>query len=414
MTASAASRSSSRQITAYFSIGYLLFAVGAPAYGAASTAFTFLLKDSLGLGPTEIAFAGLLTWIPLYASFVFGFVRDRWSPLGLGDRGYLIVFGVLGALPYLWLGSGRASYLKLVVAFLAITVAYRFLGAALGGVQTAVGQRHHITGRLAALIQGISAAFWGASFLLSGALQGESRSRWLFRVLGILTLSFALLGVPKPKSIYAESPSGPVAAARPLRELARLVRHLPLWPALFIWLLFQCGPWSTPLAFYMTDDLHGTQGHYAVFMAIASFAAVPGALGYSWLCKRANLRRNLWVCTPVVVVQLLPLLFVHTPNQALLFAAPVFGLAGGLGQCVYWDLLLRSFPKGLEGTGVMMADMTWACAVRLADLLGAWSYDVGGFKLVVVITTAGSAAILPMLMLVSREVTAEPDAPSIA
>ena len=405
------SRVSFRQIAAYFSVGYLLFAVGAPAYGAASTAFTFLLKDRLGLGPTDVALAGLITWIPMYASFAFGFVRDRWSPLGLRDRGYLLVFGVLGALPYLWLSFGRVSYLKLVVAFLAVTVAYRFLGAALGAVQTEVGRRRRITGRLSALIQGLSAAFWGASFLLSGALQGESRSRWLFGALGLVTLSFALLGTTKPKAIYAEGSSGIVAPAHPLRG-DRTTRSSP-----------------TPVARARNLVVVPvrTVEHAAGLLHDGKPARHPGPL--RCLHGHRELR-----CHPRGVRVRLAVQTRRPPAQSLAVHAD-------RGRAAPTTALRPHTQPGARRRSASVRTCRWAWPVRVLGPAPAFlpegarrhrrddgRHDIGpgrpaggsargmvvrhrrfqGF--VVVITTAGSAAILPILTLVSRGVTEAKDA----
>jgi hypothetical protein len=48
----------------------------------------------------EVAIFGLITGVPSYVSFLFGFARDNWNPLGMGDRGFVVLFGGLCAAVY--------------------------------------------------------------------------------------------------------------------------------------------------------------------------------------------------------------------------------------------------------------------------------------------------------------------------
>jgi len=84
----------------------------------------------------------------------------------------------------------------------------------------------------------------------------------------------------------------------------------------------------------------------------------------------------------------------------------LFGLFGGFPTAAYVDLILRSCPKGLEGTATMLAITTsLAIASNSGNLLGSWIYARGGFASTVIITTVASAAILPMLWLVPDSIT---------
>jgi hypothetical protein len=70
-----------------------LLAFGSPSVGLIDIPISFLLKNKLNLTANELAIFRLVVAIPLYLSFVFGFIRDTWSPLGLGDRGFMLLFG---------------------------------------------------------------------------------------------------------------------------------------------------------------------------------------------------------------------------------------------------------------------------------------------------------------------------------
>jgi hypothetical protein len=112
----------------------------------------------------------------------------------------------------------------------------------------------------------------------------------------------------------------------------------------------------------------------------------------------------------LAVPQMVSLLFIHTPQGALLAAIPM-GLLGGMGQAAFTDLAIRSCPKGLEGTMMMLLWTMYWIAVRGGDLWGTDLYDHhGGFNTALWATIAVYAAILPVLLFVPRRITAGRDA----
>src|SRR5207248_4888591 len=86
-----------QRIFLYLGILIVLLAFGAPSGGLIEIPISFFLKNKLHLEAHELAEFRLLSAVPLYLSFVFGFVRDTWSPFGMGDRGFLLAFGALTA-----------------------------------------------------------------------------------------------------------------------------------------------------------------------------------------------------------------------------------------------------------------------------------------------------------------------------
>ena len=73
------------QIFAYFTPLTFLVYLATPSGYLLDIGTSFLLKNQLHASATQIATFRLLTGIPLYFSFVFGLVRDVWSPFGI-DR----------------------------------------------------------------------------------------------------------------------------------------------------------------------------------------------------------------------------------------------------------------------------------------------------------------------------------------
>ncbi len=132
---------------------------------------------------------------------------------------------------------------------------------------------------------------------------------------------------------------------------------------------------------------------------------------YGWLCKRVTLRTLLWWGTAITVPQMVPLAFIHSPETALLLAAPI-GMMGGIATGAYFDLAIRSCPPGLQGTLMMLIDGFFMLAYRGGDLLGSRIYMLSpqyGFLYCVIATTAVYAAILPVLLMIPKELIATRD-----
>jgi hypothetical protein len=135
---------------------------------------------------------------------------------------------------------------------------------------------------------------------------------------------------------------------------------------------------------------------------------------YGWLCRRFKLGTLLFWGTLIGVPQYIPLLFLHSVNGALLGAAFI-GLTGGLASAAYYDLMIRSCPRGLQGTMIMASVALHAIDNRFGDVLGAWLYQSsGGFASCALAITGVYALIVPTLLLVPRRLTATRDGEVLA
>jgi len=135
---------------------------------------------------------------------------------------------------------------------------------------------------------------------------------------------------------------------------------------------------------------------------------------YGYLCKKVPLSKLLWWGTIITVPQMIPLALVHSANAALALAMPI-GLMGGIAAAAYYDLAMRSCPPGLQGSLMMMVDGAYQFSYRGGDLLGSWIYGSSpahGFLYCVLATTAVYMLILPLLLLVPKELIATADGES--
>src|ERR1700675_114252 len=100
----------------YLGILIVLLAFGGPSGGLIDIPVSFFLKNRLHLTAHEVATFRLVAAIPLYLSFAFGFIRDMWNPLGMGDRGFMLLFGGITALLCVLVAFTPMNYAMLLVA----------------------------------------------------------------------------------------------------------------------------------------------------------------------------------------------------------------------------------------------------------------------------------------------------------
>src|ERR1700686_4057414 len=115
-----------RSIFLYLSMLIVLLAFGSPAGGLIDIPISFFLKNRLHLTAHEVANFRVAAAIPLYLSFVFGFIRDMWSPFGMKDRGFMLVFGSISALLYIFFAFMPMTYVTLLIAVVGLTASFLF------------------------------------------------------------------------------------------------------------------------------------------------------------------------------------------------------------------------------------------------------------------------------------------------
>ena len=193
------------------------------------------------------------------------------------------------------------------------------------------------------------------------------------------------------------------------------MKHRAIYPAVLICFLWNFAPGAaTPLQFYLTNKLHASDAVYSYYNGIFAASFIPTFLLYGFLCKKVPLNKLLWWGTIIAVPQMIPLAFIHSGNLALLLAVPI-GLMGGIATAAYFDLAMRSCPPGLQGTLMMLVEGVFALSARGGDLLGSRSITAApthGFLYCVIATTIVYALILPLILLVPKELIATADGES--
>jgi len=408
-------------LLAMSAIPILLFNLAAPYLPLIAVPVLFFLKNRLHLSASQTALFALISSIPLFLSFVFGFIRDRWSPFGLGDRGHLMIFGLVTAAIYSTIAFLPPSYPVLLTGAFLATASIQFVYGAANGIASTIGRKHAMTGQMSTAMNLANTGPVAAGALLGGLLSSSlegggaiAAARTLFLTGAALMVVIAAFGAFAPRRLFEEGRSEPQAIT-PLADLGRLARTWPVYPAVAVQLLWQFGPAAgAAMQYHLSGDLHATDTQVGAFFAAFYGSFLPTFLIYGFLAQRFSLRMLMWVGAILAVPQMAPLLFIRSAELAV-WSGLALGLLGGIAQVAFWDLAMRACPEGLEGTMMMLL---WSCywiSYRLGDLWGGDLYDHhGGFTVAIWATIGVYAAILPILLLVPRRITAGTDAAATA
>ena len=411
------SRSAREEISLYLGILVFLLAFGDPAGGLINIPIGFFLKNKLHLTAQQLADFRLVAAIPVYVSFIFGFIRDIWNPFGMRDRGFMLLFGASTASFYVFFAFTPISFATLLIANLLLTTSFLFVASAQTGLTSTIGQQHAISGQLSAVWNVFSSIPNAAALLIGGSLSAmlesensEQAARILFlggaAIMALVTAYAAL----RPKCVFDNLRKERVGAVEPVKDIRRLIRHWPIYPALLIWTLWSFAPGSeTPLQYYLQNTLRGGDAAWGQWNAIVEASYIPTFIVFRLLCRRIPLKTLLFWGTITAIPQMLPLLLVHSATTALI-AAVVMGLMGGVATAAYLDLIIRSCPAGLQGTILMTSTALSVIVSRIGDVLGTALYqEYGGFTICVVAVTVVYALILPTLMLIPKDLVVTAD-----
>jgi predicted MFS family arabinose efflux permease len=401
-----------RPIFLYFSVLTLLVYLVAPEY-LLDIPTSYMLKNHLHATAPQVSMFRLLTGIPMYAAFLFGLTRDLWSPFGRRDRGYFLVFAPLTAAIFVWIGLSRLSYAVLVVGMTLAMASFRFILAAYQGLIALIGQENLMSGRLSTL----SSTFYQLALILaafaSGVISEKLSVSQTFFLMAALAASIGIFGLWKPRAVLGHAYDLPQARGSDFQgDVRRLLKHRAVYPAVLISFLWWFNPGlNTPVQFFLTNQVHASDDTYSNFLGVFAISFIPTYLLYGYLCTRIAPKKLLWWGTIIAVPQMVPLIFVHSGNTALILAVPM-GLMGGIATAAYFDLAVRSCPPGLQGTLMMLVAAGVALAMRGGDLLGATIYassPAHGFLYCVIATTAVYALILLVIPWIPKQLIATTD-----
>lgn len=402
-----------QRLTIYAYIGALYMCW--PFSGVWGTKARFELKDQLHFPAGKIAMFLFLAGIPAYAGFVFGFVRDRWNPLGRRDQGLLIIFCGLSTALVLCSAALPTTAITLFALFICGSIFGQFIGSAERALTSVLGQEHLMSGRLSAVWQAAGSVPALIVAVVAGKVATHCTMHQAFLIGGAVGLAVTALTFWRPDAVYDEAERAPIAPRSFGADVRVLLKTKALYPIVAMLFLWNFTPGvGTPIQFYMTNILHGNAEDYGNFNAIFSGCFIPTFLLYGFLCTRVPSRPLIWICTLIAAPQILPMLIVHNAHSAMIAAIPM-GLMGGPATAAYFGLLIRACPAGLQGTVMMLGASVWALSDQLGNLAGSKLFDMfHSFAPCAWATFFVYALLIPLFACVPKYLTATKDGEAAA
>ena len=268
-----------------------------------------------------------------------------------------------------------------------------------------------MTGRLSALSEIAEIIPSVASTLIGGWIATHVDVGETFLVAAVIAMVVVLQALWRPRAVF---PTGPrlYAPEQHTQAIRRLAKHRALWPAIGALLLWNFSPgWGTPLVFFLTDTLKLSPAEFGAFRAATFASGAVAALLYATICRRFPLRPILWWTVVLNIPAAFLILLTHGAAQAIAVSA-IVGLLLGMLNIALFDLLRRSCPANLEGTGIMLGYSLFSIGGTMGDLFGSWLYDRLGLAACLGFDSLATIAMLPVLLRVPRAITSSRDGDS--
>lgn len=387
----------------YFVSLFGILTLISPQDGLLALPIRYFLKNNLRADAVDIAVFDACTNLPVYLAVIFGLWRDWFVRHSRTEILWMriAIAGICGV--YLCLGYAAVQQLDYPQMLLGVLTAMVFLTL----LNTFVQAQMTLASRLHGLTQ--LSAIWNiagqlpvvSAFLIGGWLVQVISLRQLFVWCGLATVVLLWRQVRIGRARINGSTPAAVARATALPLLLR--RHRRFWLVLAVIMLFTFSPgWQTPLFYFLTNQIGLTSEQYGLFMAVVAASTIAGNVIFGVYARYRTLRTTLWFGTVLLIVQSPLPLFIHDAFDAQGIAA-ISGLLYGFAIGGYWALVMRASPVGLEATAFALAVSVSIIGTRFGDLLGSWIFQRGGFAVAMVVTTATTALILPVLAALPKE-----------
>eukprot|EP00980_Cylindrotheca_fusiformis_P025900 scaffold14838_cov129-Cylindrotheca_fusiformis.AAC.5 len=357
------------------------------ALGLARLAQTYLLKDELHLGPSELSALTGIFVLPWTIKPLYGFLTDGFPLFGFRRRSYLILCGLLGTFSYTLVGNSFFGAFSnddnmlipsTVVAIMVSSACIAFSDVVADGIvveKTRDSNDPKIAGGLQSLCWGSAAIGGLLSAYFSGSLLEIMKPQDVFRITAILPFSVACIAFlinEKPATAGSSSlkttTNGETGAVTTVIDTTAVKAQIQtLWeavkqpaiykPALFIF-LWQSTPTSDGAFFYfMTDELGFGPEFLGRVRLVCAIASLFGVFVYNQYLKTRPIKDILFwssiISTPLGLSSLL--LITHAnrslgiPDGAFVFGDDVaLSILGEIAFLPTLVLAARLCPPGVE------------------------------------------------------------------
>jgi len=362
------------------------------------------LKNVLHIGPVTMSEFGAMIGAATYVVPFFGYLRDRWSPFRLGDRGYLVLAAPLVAAACLIIALAPETYGPFLLGAILFNLTLNMLGPVGDALYASVSREYKIQSKLAtaALLKGT--VLGAVIFSAGGWLADHFEYRRFLFAYALLAVPLFLFGLWRPRLPAFGGDRSSIRIRRPVvGDLKVLVRHREFWIVAVFMAIWNFMPINEQVLYFLWQNhLHLSNQTIGNIKAVSAIANLPFILGYAFMAQRYETRKILLIAILLSTFEYLPLLFAHGTASAYLSYVTV-GLLGVVVSVALLDLLWRSSPSGLEGVSLSIATLITGLFVTGSGILGSWVLErygySSGFTIDVIIVAASSLVMLPLIRL---------------
>jgi MFS family permease len=398
-----------RRLMLFFAVVYTVEGIGQAKVGIIWQPLTWFLKTQYGWTVLQIAASLAVLDVPWIVKPLYGLISDFVPLFGYRRRSYLLLSNVAAILAFL--GVTRVvTPGPIVFALLLTAIAMAISSTLCGALLVENGQRHNASG-----------AFVNQQWLwFNGAVAVTSLAG------GELIEAFSATGALHAAALIAAIAPVAVLLCLPLvdefparldradlrqrwKNLLTASQSRTLWLiAIFLFFYYFSPGFGTPLYFYMTDQLHFSQGFIGVLSAVSAAGWVAGGLLYRWFLATMRTRALLQLSIVLGTVATLAYLFMADPVTAVLiyFATGVVGMIANVATLT---LAADHCPAGAEGFTFAALMSVMNLATPTADASGAFLYEhVFASHLAPLIILSAAATALVLVLIPLFRIEAEP------
>lgn len=343
----------------------------------------FYLKEVHHFGADQIATYFAILTLPWMIKPLYGLVSDYLPLAGYRRKSYLLIMNLLAACGFLYItGTSDSDVVRIALVLTAFGTA--FSDVAIDGLMIELGKK---TGKTAQF-QSTQWLWFNGAMVLS-SLAGGLFTQYLpvesaYKVAAAVTAVFpAIVTIATWFMVKEEkSQTNLVEMKETTQGLYSALKSKTLWLVIGFICFFQFSPsFGTPMYVHMTDTLKFSQAFIGTLGAIASVAAVAGALFFNrFLAERYSTRSLLyWSAALGVVGTLAYLLLVDPATTGNATTAVVlnlvFGVTAQISTLTILNLAAQNCPKRVEALAFACIMSVYNFSSQGSGIFGAWLYE---------------------------------------
>ena len=273
------------QVMVYFFILNFALWLGT---GITAIPLSYYLKEGLQLNVQATSMVRFCLDSPLFIGFVFGFLRDRWRPFRMEDRGYFLLVPPFMSAALLSIALGHPSLHRLVFGMIVSTCGNVLLSASIGGLLASVAKRYSMTGRLSVVYTLSMLTPPILSYAFGGFLVERFGFQGAFLLPAVIIMVIPALSFWKPRPIFQKEAN--IVAVSPEnigQSLRRLFQSRVVFLPAGILILFSFMPgWNSPLFYYLSDTVKLSPSALGLSQSFTCVGNVLFIFLYGVICQK--------------------------------------------------------------------------------------------------------------------------------